>query len=711
MPGRLSGCRGWSFALSAAGLAGACAAFGFHPVFRHEAPARIAAFAALLPLGLAVVLLWPRTATGRSASLGVLALAAITRLSLLDFPAGDDINRYLWEGKLVRAGESPYALVADAPERAAWRDRHWTGMNHRDLRTIYPPIAQWLFAGVGAVWYHPLALKLVFVASDLGAIALLMRLLARRQLPVRLAGLYAFNPVPLTGIAAEGHFDAVLVFCLVAALWWQETRRWSWAWVALGMAIQIKLVAVLLVPLFLRDGGWRRAAWGVAVVALPWAPWLDDVPAWLAGVREFGAGMAFNGFAPPWLVSLAGGRETAAGLAGTMLAGWTLLTAWRQRDTPRAAFWILGGLVLLSPTVHYWYLAWPLALLPLFPSPAWLVLSGCMGWYFLAWGRAMAGGEWALPGWSWQIIWGPFALLGLRELIAAARAVVAGAPPAGAGEARDFAVVVPALNEAVHLPACLASLRRMDPAPAAVIVADGGSTDATREIAFGAGAVVVEAPRGRGRQIAAGVARVRAEAALVLHADSTVASDAGGRLLAALNGNPAAAGGCVGQRFDAGSPPLLLIEVLNEIRALFLGASFGDQGQFFRHASLPALGGFPALPLMEDVEFSRRLRRAGQVLYLGGGVICSARRWRRDGWLRRLRLVLKLMAEYRLHRGDSEACAEALYRRYYPDPQPARPPAASPAARQSSTPYSIERPGGSSRQVPNHRSHQEKREP
>jgi hypothetical protein len=102
------------------------------------------------------------------------------------------------------------------------------------------------------------------------------------------------------------------------------------------------------------------------------------------------------------------------------------------------------------------------------------------------------------------------------------------------------------------------------------------------------------------------VAETRSDVVLVLHADSEIAPDTGSRIAAALNTRPEAVGGAVGQHFDRDTPSLCVIECLNEVRAVLLGLSFGDQGQFFRRAAIIAGGGFPNLPLMEDVELSLR---------------------------------------------------------------------------------------------------------
>ncbi|MDE3084074.1 MAG: glycosyltransferase [Verrucomicrobiota bacterium] len=657
------------FAVAAGILLLLCGAIG-HSVWIYNHPVyRVAGFALLLPAGLAVTFLWPRGQTRRVQIAGLLLLAFAARLALLPHPADSDANRYLWEGRLLRHGESPYTHVTSAPEWAPLRDHYWWGMNQKGLRAIYPPLAEWTFAAVGAISYSPIALKLLFIAFDLGVVALLLAMLSARTLPLRLAGLYAFNPVPLIGFAGEAHFDAMLLFFVLLAVWLRERRSIGWSWVALAFAVQMKLVAVLLIPLFARRGGWRTAWMAVLIIALPFLPYWRDLGAWFEGVRHFGADLAFNGSIHALAWKILGDRPTAARLCGALLLVWVVVVAFIHRDSARGAFWALGGLIVLSPTVHYWYLSWALVFLPLFPSLAWLTLSGMMALYFLAFSEAQAGRMWGLPPWTQIVIWTTFGLVLARDAVIALRPLLRVKKLSPAEPIRTLAVIVPTLNESETLRACLDSIAKMSSPPDEVIVADGGSTDATREIAARCGTTLLLAERGRGRQIATGVSAAQSDAVLVVHADSLVAPDVGRRVCEALNANPAAIGGAVGQRFAANSFPLCIIEMLNEIRAVFFGVSFGDQGQFFRRPRLMADGGFPQLPLMEDVEFSLRVRArtTSPMLYLGGGILSSDRRWQKESWLKRCVTVVAMTGLYRLRRRRAAEFTAALYRKYYPE--------------------------------------------
>jgi rSAM/selenodomain-associated transferase 2 len=224
-------------------------------------------------------------------------------------------------------------------------------------------------------------------------------------------------------------------------------------------------------------------------------------------------------------------------------------------------------------------------------------------------------------------------------------------------------VVVPALNEAATLPATLQSLRDQTRPAERVIVVDGGSADGTPDVARRLGADVRIVPgRGRGGQIAAGVADCDADVVLVAHADMLFPPTALEVVDRYLSTHPNCPGGCLGHRFDRQKGTLFrAIEWWDRRRAL-RGHSYGDQAQFFRRAALVREGGFPDLPLMEDVELARRLRRIGRPVYLDVPVIVSARRYERLGWARVIWTNWRLRRAY-ARSGPHEGWK--LFRQYY----------------------------------------------
>jgi rSAM/selenodomain-associated transferase 2 len=196
----------------------------------------------------------------------------------------------------------------------------------------------------------------------------------------------------------------------------------------------------------------------------------------------------------------------------------------------------------------------------------------------------------------------------------------------------ELGAVIPTLNAAATLPATLAALAGK---VAELVVADGGSSDGTEAIALAHGARLITAPRGRGSQIAAGVAALSAPWVLVLHAD-TRPHPAWAEAAARFMADPANAGRAAHFRFaldDAGAPARRL-ERLVAWRCRLLGLAYGDQGLLIRRDFLAALGGFRPIPIMEDVDLIRRIGRR-RLVALDVPFVTSAERWRREGWWRR----------------------------------------------------------------------------
>jgi glycosyltransferase involved in cell wall biosynthesis len=224
------------------------------------------------------------------------------------------------------------------------------------------------------------------------------------------------------------------------------------------------------------------------------------------------------------------------------------------------------------------------------------------------------------------------------------------------------AVVVAALNEAGALPDTLRSLLGQTRVPDRLVVVDGGSADETVAVARRAGTgTFVVSGRGRGGQVAAGVAACPEDVIVVAHADMVFPPDALEAISTHLGRRPTCPGGCLGHRFDHPKWVYRAIEWWDRRRAV-RGYSFGDQAQFFRREMLELAGGFPDLPLMEDVELARRLRRLGRPEYLDRPVTVSARRYERLGWPRVMWSNWRLRQRYRR---EGEAASWRLYREYY----------------------------------------------
>jgi rSAM/selenodomain-associated transferase 2 len=194
-----------------------------------------------------------------------------------------------------------------------------------------------------------------------------------------------------------------------------------------------------------------------------------------------------------------------------------------------------------------------------------------------------------------------------------------------------LSIIIPTLNEAGQIEAALRSARAACPG-AELIVADGGSDDQTSALAAPLARVVV-ARRGRARQMNAGAAAATGDVLLFLHADTRLPAGAGAAIAGALR-DPRVVGGGFALRFDAPGALYDLIAWSTTLRSRLRRSFTGDQAIFARAAVFRALGGYADIPLMEDIEFCRRLRAVGAVRTLTPPVLVSARRHRAHGPLR-----------------------------------------------------------------------------
>ncbi|MDQ6950720.1 MAG: TIGR04283 family arsenosugar biosynthesis glycosyltransferase [Mariprofundales bacterium] len=200
-------------------------------------------------------------------------------------------------------------------------------------------------------------------------------------------------------------------------------------------------------------------------------------------------------------------------------------------------------------------------------------------------------------------------------------------------------MIVPVLNEAVALPELLMMLRSL-PVDEVVLV-DGGSQDATVELLQRSGFVWLVAAGGRAGQMNAGAARCRSDTLLFLHADTCISSSNIAHLRTTL-----ADVGIQSGRFDlqlSGNRwQFRLISTMINLRSRLTKVASGDQALFVRRSLFVRLGGFPDLPLMEDIALSRRLKRIGGVVCLRDRVITSSRRWSQGGVVRTILLMWAL---------------------------------------------------------------------
>lgn len=366
--------------------------------------------------------LWSRVPVGWGWLLAVVLVALAARVALLpsERMLSDDACRYHWDGKVLVHGINPYLYAPDAPEVAHLRrDPPDARINHPDRVTVYPPLAQLLFA-VG-YWLLPgslIGFSILCLLAELACWLLLLLELHRRGLPRAWLLLAAWSPLLVCQGYLAGHVDLLglpFVALLVVAL----SRGWMVrAGLALALACLIKPLAVIFVPALVVQLGWRRGALSLGVAAL----------VGLAFYLPF-VGAGWNLFASTWLMfstwsfngSLAGLFEAllplsaAHWVAAGCLAALLGLSAWRGRDLITRMLLAMAALVVCSPTLFPWYLVWMFPLLVLRPDPALLVLGLLAPLTDLTVIGYTLDGSWILPVWVQLVEYVPFYALGVAS--------------------------------------------------------------------------------------------------------------------------------------------------------------------------------------------------------------------------------------------------------------------------------------------------------
>ncbi|GAB4152000.1 MAG: TIGR04283 family arsenosugar biosynthesis glycosyltransferase [Sphingomonadales bacterium] len=208
-----------------------------------------------------------------------------------------------------------------------------------------------------------------------------------------------------------------------------------------------------------------------------------------------------------------------------------------------------------------------------------------------------------------------------------------------------LSVIIPALNEQHSLPRCLAPLQPMRGRGVEVIVVDGGSDDGTASMGAVLADRVMAAPRGRAAQMNAGAAAATGDVLLFLHADTLLPEQAD-RLVAGALARSGRDWGRFDVRIDGRPWMLRVVALAMNWRSRLSGIATGDQALFVRRQQFSDIGGFPAQPLMEDIEISKRLRARGRPVCLHAKVTTSGRRWEQRGVWRTILLMWRLRWAY-----------------------------------------------------------------
>jgi alpha-1,6-mannosyltransferase len=344
-----------------------------------------------------------------------LGLAALWHLAFLRMPPGsdDDIHRYVWDGRVQRFGYNPYIVVPSDPAFAGIHTPETRTLNNPDLPSPYPAGAELFFLAVTEIHESVFALKVAFVLCEFAIVFVLLDIFSRSGQGAHWVLVYAWNPLLAVEVAGSGHIDIVGVLLLLvsfAAL----GRRWrAVAAVAFGLAVAVKLLPIILLPLYWRRVRLRDAALAVIVVGLLYIPFLNQGRIPIGSLDTYVQSFRFNDpvFA---ILQRVATPQVVAGLA--VLVGF-LTAIWMRRKAPAwspdAFAWPMAASLLCAPVVYPWYLLW---LLPFVRSastvPIIIWTVSIIPTYYV-WHLRTLGRPWLLPSWIMLLEYGSVVAAGV----------------------------------------------------------------------------------------------------------------------------------------------------------------------------------------------------------------------------------------------------------------------------------------------------------
>jgi alpha-1,6-mannosyltransferase len=341
-----------------------------------------------------------------------LALSALWHFQFLRMPPGldDDVHRYLWDGRVQRLCYNPYILVPSDPALAGLHTSETRTLNNPEVPSPYPAGAQLFFRAVTSIHESTFALKVAFVIWDMALVFVLFDVLRRTGQGEHWVLAYAWHPLLAVEVAGSGHVDIVGVLLLLvsaAAL----VRRWrAIAAVTFGLAVAVKLLPIVLLPLYWKRVRVRDGALATIAVGLLYVPFFNHGRIPIGSLGTYVQRFRFNDpvFATLERVTV---PQVVAGLAvlvGIVTAIWMRRTS--AEPASNAFAWPMAASLLCAPVVYPWYMLW---LLPFLRSTSTLpiliwTLSIIPTYY--VWRLRTLGQPWVVPGWIMLLEYGSVAV-------------------------------------------------------------------------------------------------------------------------------------------------------------------------------------------------------------------------------------------------------------------------------------------------------------
>ncbi len=343
-----------------------------------------------------------------------LALSALCHFQFLRMPPGidDDIHRYVWDGRMQRLGYNPYIVVPSDPALANLHTDETRTLNNPEVPSPYPAGAQLFFRAVTSIHESTFALKVAFVVCDFAIVFVLLDVLRRTGQGEHWVLAYAWHPLLAMEVAGSGHVDIVGVLLLLVSAA-SLLRRWrAVAAISFGLAVAVKFLPIVLVPLYWKRVRMRDAALAAIIVGLLYVPFLTHGRIPMGSLGSYVQRFRFNDPVFATFERVAA-PQVVAGLA--VLVGF-LTAIWMRRksveESAEAFAWPMAASLFCAPVVYPWYLLWMLPFLRSTSTLPILVWTLSILPTYYVWHLRTVGRPWVVPDWIMILEFGTVAISG-----------------------------------------------------------------------------------------------------------------------------------------------------------------------------------------------------------------------------------------------------------------------------------------------------------
>ena len=330
-----------------------------------------------------------------------LALSALWHFQFLRMPPGldDDIHRYVWDGRVQRLGYNPYIVVPSDPALTSLHTSETRTLNNPEVPSPYPAGAQLFFRAVTSIHESIFALKVAFILCDFAIVFVLLDVLRCTRQGEHWVLAYAWHPLLAIEVAGSGHVDIVGVLLLLVSVV-ALLKRWrAVAAMSFGLAVAVKLLPIVLLPLYWKRVRMRNAALAAIVLGLLYVPFLNHGRIPIGSLGSYVQRFRFNGPVFATLERVAA-PQVVAGLA--VLVGFVTAIWMRRKSAEGSAeefAWPMAASLFCAPVVYPWYLLWMLPFLRSTSTLPILVWTLSILPTYYVWHLRTVGRPWLVPDW------------------------------------------------------------------------------------------------------------------------------------------------------------------------------------------------------------------------------------------------------------------------------------------------------------------------